>query len=389
MKDIRFGIIGYGNIAHTHLKNFDDRKVSNGAVTAIFDIDEKKIALAKATYGDRIMLFTDENSFFDSHLFDAILICTPHYFHSGYAIRGFKEGLHVLCEKPAGVYTKQVGQMNEAHAKHPELVFSMMYNQRTNPIYKKVHDMILSNEMGAIKRCVWIITDWFRSQRYYDSGGWRATWEGEGGGVLLNQDPHQLDLWQWICGMPKRVRAFCAFGKYHDIEVEDDVTAYVEYENGATGVFITTTGEAPGTNRFEIDTDLGKIVIENNKIMLYKLETGIKKYTFTSDKAFGTPPCEVTEVTAESENPGHLGIVQNFINAILNGENLIAPGEEGIKGLTISNAMMLSTWTDSWVDIPFDEDRYYRYLQERIRSSKFRKNVTDDVKVDMSESFKV
>ncbi len=387
MDIVRFGIIGYGNIANTHLGFFDNNEIPNAAVTAIFDTDKAKTDKAREKYNNRIAVFDDEDSFFSSNLFDAIIICTPHYHHPHYAIKGFDRNLHVLCEKPAGVYTKQVNDMNKAYKTHNNLVFSMMYNQRTNPLYKKLHDIVKSGEFGNITRCVWIITNWFRSQRYYDSGGWRATWSQEGGGVLLNQDPHQLDLWQWICGMPKRVRAFMSFGKYHDIEVEDDVTAYVEYADNATGVFITTTGEAPGTNRLEISLDKGKIVVEDDKIKAYKLKENLRDYIKTSDKPFSAPEHEVIEYAINEPNLQHKGILINFVNAILKGEELIAPGMEGIYGLTISNAMHLSQWTDSWVDIPFDEDLFLTELNKRVRESQFAKKEIKLSETDMSGSF--
>ena len=208
---------------------------------------------------------------------DAVLIAVPHYQHPELSIDALQHNLHVMCEKPAGVYTKQVREMNEV-AKKTNRVFAMMFNQRTNCVYRKMHELVTSGDLGAIKRVNWIITDWYRTQSYYDSGDWRATWEGEGGGVLLNQCPHNLDLIQWICGMPSKVQAFCHEGKWHDIEVEDDVTAYLEYPNGATGVFITSTADAPGTNRFEITLEKGKLVCENNVLTLHELEVSEREF---------------------------------------------------------------------------------------------------------------
>lgn len=328
---------------------------------------------AKERLGEEAGLFTDPYELMDSGLVDAILIATPHFSHPELAIACFERGLHVLCEKPAGVYTKQVREMNEAGSKS-NVVFSMMYNQRTNPIYVKLKQLIDDGELGEVKRTNWIITNWYRSQSYYDSGTWRATWAGEGGGVLLNQDPHQLDLWQWtISMMPKRVRAFCYFGKHRNIEVEDDVTAFVEYENGATGVFVTTTGEAPGTNRFEISGERGKIVIENNTLTFWRLPVSEPEFNKNFKGGFGEPECWKCEIPIKGNNPDHKGIMQNFVNAILFNEPLIAPGAEGIKGLMLSNAMLLSTWTDGWVDLPIDEELFYQHLQERIEHSSYRK----------------
>ncbi|WP_337099780.1 Gfo/Idh/MocA family protein [Paenibacillus sp. YIM B09110] len=376
MQTVRLGIIGLGNMGKGHIGYLKKGEVSGVVLTAVSDSVPASLAWAKEQLGDQVGLFADPYEMMDSGLVDGVLIATPHFSHPELAIACFERGLHVLCEKPAGVYTKQVREMNDASRK-TNVKFSMMYNQRTNPLYVKLKDLIDSGELGEIKRTNWIITNWYRSQSYYDSGTWRATWAGEGGGVLLNQDPHQLDLWQWTIGMmPTRVRAFCYFGKHRNIEVEDDVTAFVEYENGATGVFVTTTGEAPGTNRLEISGDRGKVVIEDNKLTFWRLRVSEKEFNNSYKGSFGQPECWKMDIPVEGSYPDHKGITQNWVNAILRDEPLIAPGEEGIKGLMLSNAMLLSTWTDNWVDLPIDEEKYYEYLQDRIANSTFKKEVT-------------
>lgn len=375
MSIVRLGVIGLGNMGKGHIGYMQRGEVKGVKLTAVSDSAEPGQLWAKENLGDDVSLFVEPFAMMDSGLIDAVLIATPHYSHPELAIAAFQRNLHVLCEKPAGVYTKQVREMNEAAAR-TDAKFSMMYNQRTNPLYQKLKDLVDSGELGEIRRTNWIITNWYRSQSYYDSGTWRATWEGEGGGVLINQDPHQLDLWQWTINMmPKRVRAFCYFGKHRNIEVEDDVTAFVEYENGATGVFVTTTGEAPGTNRLEISGDRGKVVIEDNKLTFWRLRVSEREFNATFTGGFGSPECWKCDIPVHGTNPDHKGIMQNFVNAILHGEELIAPGEEGIKGLMISNAMHLSTWTDNWVDLPIDEDLYYSYLQKNIEESRNRKGV--------------
>lgn len=370
MEKVRIGIVGLGNMGTGHAKYLVKNEVKGGVLTAICEPRADRLDWAKENLGEGVKLFDNLDDFLASGLIDGVLIATPHYDHPETAVRAFQAGMHVICEKPAGVYTKQVRQMNEA-AEASGKVFSMMYNQRTNPLYKKLKDLVSSGELGEIRRTNWIITNWYRSQSYYDSGGWRATWAGEGGGVLINQDPHQLDLWQWtIDMMPKRVRAFCYFGKHRNIEVEDDVTAFVEYENGATGLFVTTTGEAPGTNRFELSGDRGKIVVEDGKLTFWRLRVSEREFNETYKGGFGQPECWKCEIPVEGTETGHMGITQNFVDAILHGTPLIAPGAEGIKGLMISNAIMLSTFTDNWVDLPIDEDLFEQHLQEKIKNSK-------------------
>ena len=268
MDKVRLGIIGIGNMGTTHAKSLVDGKVPEMELTAVADRKESRRTWCKENLPDSVAVFEEGKDLIASGTCDAVLVAVPHYQHPELSMDALDHDLHVLCEKPAGVYTKQVRAMNE-RAKASDKVFAMMFNQRTNCVYRKMHELVKSGELGKIKRVNWIITDWYRTQSYYDSGDWRATWDGEGGGVLLNQCPHNLDLLQWICGMPSKVQAFCHNGKWHDIEVEDDVTAYLEYPGGATGVFVTTTADAPGTNRFEITLEGGKLVCEDEKLVLH------------------------------------------------------------------------------------------------------------------------
>jgi len=374
MEKVRFGVIGIGNMGSAHARSLYNGEVPGAVLTAVCDINPDRLIWAKNNLGSDVQLFDNADELFRAGVTDAVLIATPHYDHPPLAIKGFEAKQHVLIEKPAGVYTKQVRIMNDA-ANASGKVFGIIYNQRTNPLYQKLKDLIDSGELGEIRRSNWIITDWYRPQSYYDSGSWRATWAGEGGGVLINQAPHQLDLWQWICGMPKRIRAFCGFGKYHDIEVEDDVTAYVEYENGATGVFVTSTSDCPGSNRFEISGDMGKIVIEDGKLIFWRNRMSERVFNAEFKYGFGQPEVWKCEIPVSGPNLQHLGILRNFTDAILKGAKLLAPGQEGIRGLTLSNAMHLSAWTDSWVELPIDEELYLSLLQERIKNSSKKKNV--------------
>lgn len=367
MKKLRFGIIGVGNIGTVHARYLLAGTVKDACLTAVCDNNADKHAAIRQLVGDAVALFISAEEMLNSGLVDAVIVATPHYAHPGLSMMAMRLGIHTLCEKPAGVCTAQVHEMNTC-ARECDVVFGMMYNQRPNPLYQKVKDLIDSGELGELRRSNWIITNWYRSQSYYNSGGWRATWKGEGGGVLLNQDPHQLDLWQWLVGMPIRLRAFCQFGKHRQIEVEDEVTAYAEYANGATGVFITTVAETPGTNRLEIVGDRGKVV-EEGRLRFWRLRESETDFNARWQNGFGEPECwEVTIPTAPECSEHHV-ITANFTAAVLHGEPLIAPGLEGIRGLTLSNAMHLSTWTDDWVELPIDEQRYARLLQARIDSS--------------------
>jgi predicted dehydrogenase len=386
MANVRIGVIGLGNMGSRHAQNLIKNEVPGATLTAVSDERPERLEWARQELGEQVGLFDSLESLIASGKVDGIIIATPHYFHTEQAILALNKGLHVLVEKPAGVHTKQVREMNEVAAKSGK-VFGVMFNQRTNPLYKKLRDLIESGELGEIRRTNWIVTNWYRAQSYYDSGGWRATWSGEGGGVLINQSPHQLDLWQWTTGlMPKRIRAFCYFGKHRDIEVEDEVTAYVEYENGATGVFITTTGEAPGTNRFEVSGTRGKIIVEDDKLTFWRLRVSEPEFNSTYTGGFGQPECWKCDIPVTGPNLQHVGIMRDWVDAISKGTPLLASGEEGIKGVTLANAMLLSTWTDNWVDLPINEELFYEQLEQRIQESKSTKAADSFKTLDVSNT---
>lgn len=369
MDKIRLGIIGIGNIGTGHVGNILDGLCPEVEITAAADRRESRRQWAREKLPGAA-IFTEGSDLISSGTCGAVMICVPHYQHPPLAIDAMRHGLHTLVEKPAGVYTLQVREMNAEADRHPELTFAMMFNQRTNCVYRKLKEMIDGGEIGTLKRVSWLITDWYRTQIYYDSGAWRATWSGEGGGVLLNQCPHQLDLLQWLCGLPVRVRAFCHEGKWHDIEVEDDVTAYLEFANGATGVFVTTTGDAPGTNRLEITGTRGKVVCEGGALTFSRLKVDEREWCITCPEGFKKPEWETFQVETDGQNPQHPAVVNAFAAHILRGEKLVADGREGIRGLMLSNAMHLSSWLGKPVELPFDEEQFYALLMERSRHSR-------------------
>ncbi len=388
MKTIRYGIIGLGNQGTYYaVKLFGRGKTDRAVVSAMCDIDPRKIELMKEKTSDReVVYFTDYIEMLDSGLCDAILIEVPHYQHPEMVMECLKRGLHVICEKPAGVYAKQVKEMNAA-AEAAEAKFGMMFNQRTNCVYRKMREMIRAGEIGEIQRVTWIITNWFRTQQYYDGGDWRATWSGEGGGVLINQCPHQLDLVQWVVGaLPKYVSGHCHYGKWHDIEVEDDVTAYFEYENGATGIFITTTGETPGTNRFEVSGTRGKLLCEGDTLYFYQNDADTMEHIRGEGASFKKPSCTKIEVETDGQNPQHVGIINNFTRTLLGEEELFVAGTDGLAGVELMNAIEYSGWHDGErVALPVDEDTYLAEL-DRHRAVSRRKTGENRV-ADTSDTF--
>ncbi len=369
MKKVRLGVIGIGNMGTFHARSALEGKIPGCELAAVCDADPD--ALKK--FGE-VKGFTDSAELIRSGTVDAVLVATPHYGHTTIGIDALENGLHLLLEKPISVHKADCERLIAARKKNPELVFAAMFNQRTVPSYRKVRDLIKNGELGEIRRINWIITTWFRTEHYYASGGWRATWSGEGGGVLLNQCPHQLDLFQWIFGMPARVTSHCGFGKFHNIEVEDDVTAYLEYADGTTAVFVTNTGESPGTNRLEAVGERGRLVIENEQLHFLRNEVPMSEFRRTSDKAFAKPPVwDISIPVTEEAGQQHNVITSNFVDAILNGTDLIAPAEEGIHSVELANAMLYSAFQDKTVELPLDGAAYEAVLQEKIKNSTFRK----------------
>ena len=384
MKKVRLGIIGCGNMGSQHYSNVLNGNCPEIDVVAIADVNPDRLEWAKETCRkgrernpdiSELVLFSDASEMLSSGLIDAVIISIPHYDHPRYAIEAFQNGVHVMCEKPAGVYTLQVREMISEADKHPELKFGMMFNQRTNCLYRKMKEIIDSGELGELKRSTWIITNWYRPQAYYDSGEWRATWAGEGGGVLLNQCPHNLDLWQWLCGMPTKVYAKMKFGKYHNIEVEDDVVATVEFENGAMGSFITSTADTPGTNRLEIVFDGGSLICEKGSLTYKKLGCKESEFSKMNTATYSSPACESIDVVTDGKNPQHVGVLNAFAAAILRDEPLVADGREGLNGLLLSNAMHLSAWMGKEIDMPFDEQLFKDLLDEKVKTSCRKENV--------------
>ena len=376
MDKVKLGIVGIGNMGTSHCRWILNGELPEVQLVAVADKREARRQWARENLDPSVVIYEDGDAMIEQADIDAIIVAVPHYDHPYFVMKGLECGKHVMCEKPAGVYTKQVEEMNDA-AKKSDKVFAMMFNQRTNHVYRKMRELVQSGEYGQMMRMNWIITDWFRVQTYFDSGDWRATWNGEGGGVLMNQCPHNLDLLQWICGMPAKVQAFCHIGKWHNIEVEDDVTAYLEFPNGATGVFVTSTGDAPGTNRLEITLERAKIVTDGETITMYELEVSSREFCRTCPVVFDYPAGKYVPVETDGLNEQHPAVMRAFLGRILRGEPLVAEGIEGINGLMLGNAMYLSSWLGKPVELPVDGDLYLEMLNEKRRNSVKKQNVVE------------
>jgi predicted dehydrogenase len=386
----RLAVVGVGNIGRSHAGHI--AALPNTELEAVCDINHARADTYAQEYGAKAY-YTHQDLLKNASL-DGIVIATPHYEHVQIAIDAFAQGIHVLVEKPIAVHAKAARQMiaayEAARASKPDLVFAAMFMQRTYGYWQKIKDLIDSGELGQLVRTTWIVTDWFRTQTYYDSGGWRATWRGEGGGVLLNQCPHNLDLYQWLVGMPQRVTGYASLGKYHDIEVEDEVTAYYEHANGMIGHFITSTAESPGTNRLEIVGENGRLLFETGKLTFSRNRFSMFRQIREATGGFAKVECWDCDVPYQHHGrPGHDLVIANFANAILHGEALIAPAPEGYNSVALGNAIMLSSFEGRPVELPLDEDLYERKLLDLIATSRYIKPAEEpgSAPADLSQSF--
>ncbi len=381
MDKVRLGVIGLGNMGSAHVAQIRAGSIPAIELGGVCDSVPGRLA----GYGPGLC-FADAGALFASGQIDAVLIATPHFSHVPLAVAAFQAGLHVLVEKPVAVHKAAAAQLLAAAAAAPHLVFAAMFNQRTDPRYGRLRALLQSGELGAVRRIAWTVTDWFRPYAYYASGGWRASWAGKGRGVLLNQCPHNLDLWWWLFGAPSKVRAFCALGRHHPIEVEDEVSAFLEYADGTTG-----TGEAPGTNRLEVAAERGRVVLEGGQLSYWRNAQSSSEFSRTSTQSFARPEAwEVKLPQAEGSGGQHHAVLANFADAILSGAPLLAPGQEGIHSVELANAMLLSSLRQETAELPLDAAAYEQKLQELIATSTYVKPVPSKDAVastDFNQSF--
>jgi predicted dehydrogenase len=382
MKNVRLGIIGMGNMGKHHADYLLAGEVPRAELTAVCSTSPTKLEKYKAA-----KIFDDGEKLIRSGAVDAVVIATPHYQHTTLGIVALEAGVHVMVEKPISAHKADAERLLAVRRKHPKLVFGAMFQFRIEPRYLKLKKLIDDGELGDIVRINWIITDWYRTEAYYASGGWRATWKGEGGGVLLNQCLHQLDTLQWLVGMPARVRGFCQIGRYHNIEVEDNVSIFMEWKNGATGIFVSSTGETPGTNRFEIAGTRGKIVLENNKLTFTRNDADMIQFSRNAKTGFAKPEIWNVEIPFADAPATHAALMQNFVDAILDGAPLLVPGEEGIHSVELANVMLYSSLISQTVELPMDSAAFAKKLQQLIAESKFQKKVVEVSGEDFTKSF--
>lgn len=382
-KHVRLGIIGMGNIGQHHASYLQAGKIARCSLVAVADAFPDKL-----TKYQPLAIFGTGEEMIRSGLVDAVVIATPHFQHTSLGILALEAGLHVMVEKPISAHKADAERLIAVAQAHPNQVFAGMFQLRAEPRYLKLQKLIQDGDLGDLVRFNWIITDWYRTEAYYASGGWRATWKGEGGGVLLNQCLHNLDVVAWLLGAPARVRGFTQLGRFHNIEVEDNVTAYLEWPNRATGVFTTSTGEAPGTNRLELCGTRGKVVLENNRLTFTRNEADMVEFSRTAQLGFAKPEVWNVEIPFENHPAAHAALMQNFVAAVLDGAPLIAPGAEGIHSVELANAMLYSGLLGQTVELPMDSAAFEHKRQQLIAESRHEKKVVAVSNEDFTSSFR-
>ncbi len=373
---LKIGIIGFGALGSFYARMISkEHRVEGLALGAICDIDPAKREQARQLYPDACVYESIDQVLLDKKC-DFISIAVPHYLHPALTIQALEAGMPVVVEKPAGIVPKYVKEMNAVADKHPQVPFGIMLNQRTNPIFKRVHEITSSGELGRLRQFVWVSRQ-FRTQKYYDSGSWRATWGGEGGGVLVNQAPHQIDLMQWMFGMPERVFATTNMGFRRNIAVENDVCAQFVYSNQATGVFITCTHDIMGEDRLTAVYDRGRIrVLDSRRLEIERLVDDEEKLgTEYSDEALNDlrkmNKLYTTEIIEKENDPfansEHAKLFKAFVDHLNNPEKpMVAKGVDGINGVLLASAIQLSGWLKEPVNVPVDDEVYLKELNKRI-----------------------
>jgi len=378
---IRFGIVGLGNIGKVHVANLAAGKVRGGCLTSICSRRPPSIEIP-----NDVRIFDDVDAMLDSGEVDAVIVATPHFSHRALGEKVLRRGLHLMMEKPLAA-TKHDAERLLQVPRQDGQQFGVMLNLRVHPQMQRIKGLLDGGQLGELQRAQWTITNWFRSEAYYASSEWRATWKGEGGGVLINQALHNLDLLQWFFGMPMSLQAFCRFGNDHDIEVEDQVTSFLEFPNGASGVFSTSTGEAPGVNRLEIAGTKGLILLEADTLTVQRNAVDSNEFSRTSKNAFGTPDTTQEVFPAGEDNLSHSGVLSNFADAAQGKAGLLTDAREGLMSVELANAMVYSAWTERPVILPLDSAAYESALKEKIATSTPRDRIIREATIDMEESY--
>ena len=367
---VRIGLVGIGMIAENYIRLLHSGAVQGAQVTALASRNEAKLqAVVQQHALSNVACFPTAEALVRSGCVDAIIICTPHFQHPALAITALHHGVHVLVEKPVAVFGDEAAQLVAESERHPHLVCCVAYCKRTAAPYQKVKALLDSGTLGTLKRALWQATNWYRTDAYHTSSPWRGTYQGEGGGILLNQASHQLDLYLWLCGVPTTAFGFCNKGVGRNIQVENDVTAYFTYPNGATGQFITSSHEYPGTNRLELSGDKAQLILDGeHTLTLRTLETPESVYTKTATAGFGNIPYqeEVFTFAPAAPDDNWRLLLQNFVDACAGTTAPLCSVQEAAQSIALINALYLSDWQGKPQPVPPDAAAFRTALEARF-----------------------
>jgi len=292
---------------------------------------------------------------------DVAVIVTPHPLHPSMTIDCLRAGCHVLVEKPMAIDVASADEMIE-EAKKSGRILAINFQQRFRPVIEKARAIIAAGEIGPLVRTL-SVEPWFRTAFYYRTAVWRAKWTSEGGGVLLNQAPHTLDLLCHLAGMPRKVWGWTRT-LYHAIEVEDTAQAMLEYPNGAPGYLTVSTTEVGVEQRVQIVGEKGAIELVGDKMTVYRIHPSTREFMTGSTEMFAKPETVAEMLDLPDTSGAHVAVYRDLKAAIQEGRPPRADGREAIMSLELANAITLSSYSGQPVTLPLDRKAYGELLAD-------------------------
>ena len=371
---MKLGIAGIGVIGESYLKLFKEGRIKEGEVAAVASRNTQRVEkILEKLNLQEVRVYGSLKEMLEKESLSGVIITTPHKLHVSMMKEALQMGVSVLTDKPLSSTRKEAEEMAVFAKDYPDLVKGVLFNKRANPIHKEIKKIIESGELGILRRALYEVTDYYRSHRYYEESGWRGTYEEEGGGVLMNQAVHQMDLLTWFTDLPKEVMAFLKEGSHRPMTTENDAYLHLFYEGGGVGHFITSTHESPGVHRLELSFDQGQILMENEKTLkITKLQEPEEDFSRKTETLFAHVPgtLEVKEFEPLEDKEEHVRTIENFIRAIEGKEKIQSSLEEAVKSITLVNAAYLSHFTGKKGAMDFSLEEYDRELHRKIQEER-------------------
>lgn len=369
MKQVRAALVGFGGMGSKYAAMIRDGQIDGMVLTGVCCRNARGQQILREEYPAAAIYENVEDTLAHADDFDAVIIVTPHTSHVEIARQMVAAGKHVLLDKPAGVYARQVRELKE-QADRAGVAFGMIFNNRVNPAFMKARELLQSGAVGTPVRAVWVCNTWFRTQAYHKSAPWRSSWNGECGGLLINQSQHYLDLWLWLLGMPDAVYADLSFGRYAPITVDDAVDMQLLYNNGLHGTFISSTGEAPGTNRLEIWGEKGRLCVEctdfGGRVILDENEISTTRFAEENTDIYAQLPHHTREFPVQENPELYQTVLRGFCDHLRKGAPMIADGTDGLRAVELTNAAYVSGWMERKVRLPLDDTVFEELLHKKM-----------------------